>query len=183
MPYIIGTPQIINKSNNLKLSNLFIRNQYFKLFNLITDNTDIWAKFALSKETYSNTYIIRYENGCCAEPNKFNDITFFGVVKDIKNGTVCDIRRYKGSFAKACNSIPISFVEKKLKLNTIQSSIATKIFCTNSSNEAKIKVSKIQKEGINDIGSSIIIAGSNIRGGVSNIANSLNKNPDVIHYF
>lgn len=183
LPYINGIPQIINKSNKLKLNDLFIEGKYFKLFNLITDNTDTWAKFALGKETYLNTNIVRYENGYDAEPDKFNDITFFGDVKNIKDNTICYIKKYKSSFAKASNSIPISFVEKKLKLNSIQSSIATKIFCTNSSNKAKIKSAEIQKEGMNNIGASIVMAGSDIRAGASNIANALNKNPDVVRYF
>lgn len=181
MPYVYGTPQIINKSYNLKISDFFSPN-YCRIFNLITDSNIAWAQFILNIENYKGTYIPCDENGKqIIEPNDSNDIDYYGNLID-KNGKFYGLKRYGGIIVSSENSVPISFVESYLKNKNLQSSIATKIYCNNETNKTTIKSAEINKEGLVDIGEAIFIAGMNIRKGTSNIANALNRHPDVRHY-
>lgn len=212
VPYIKGTPQIINKTDNLKLTDFFILNNFFRAYNLATNLSDTWANFVAGKELYTNTIMLCDENGKLYEPNEYNDLTFYGHVKNEKDFQYKYTKKYQGEYITKSNAITVSFVEKKLEEHTISSSIATNIFCVNETNKSRIKSAEINKEGMEYIGKSIQSAGLNIgaevsniaeinkegmkymgksiqsvglniRTGVSNIANVLNPHHDDTHYF
>lgn len=183
VPYIKGVPQIINKIDNLKLKDFFISDKIFRVYNLATNLSDTWVNFISGKESYSNTYILCDEKGETFEPNEYNDLTFYGHVKNEKDFQYKYTKKYQGEYITKSNAITVSFVEKKLEEHTISSSIATKIFCVNETNKSRIKSAEINKEGMEYMGKSTQSAGRNIRAGLSNIANALNKHPDVVHYF
>lgn len=183
IPYIKGTPQIINKADNLKLNKFFILNKCFRVYNLATNLSDTWANFVSGNESYANTYILCNEKNELFEPDIYNDFSFYGRVINENDYQHKYTRQYTGEYITKSNAITIAFVEKKLKDRTISSSIATKIFCVNETNKARIKSAEINKEGMEYMGQSIEIAGLNIRTGVSNIANVLNPRPDVKFYY
>ena len=92
------------------------------------------------------------------------------------------IKKYIGEFITVENAVPISFIETYLKNKNLQSSIASKIYCTKEANKATIKGAEIQKDGSNNIALATLLAGKDARKGLSNVANALNKHPDVVHY-
>ena len=181
--YIKGTPQIINKGDNLKLNDFFISNKFFRAYNLATNLSDTWVNFISNKESYANTYMLCDENDELFEPNDFNSLTFYGCVMNKNNLQYKYTKKYPGEYINKSNAITVSFIEKKLEDYTISSSIATKIFCVNKTNKSRIKSAEINKESMKYIGESIHGAGLNIRKGLSNIANALNPHPDAIEYF
>ena len=180
--YTKGTPQIINKADNLKLNNFFVSNKYFRAFNLATNLSDTWVNFASGKESYANTFMMCDEDDNLFEPSDWNDFTFYGHVKCEKSFQYKFTHKYTGQSITKSNAITVAFVEKKLEDNSILSSIATKIFCVNETVKGQIESAKIVKEGMEFIGKSNQCAGINIRKGVSNIANALNPRPDVKFY-
>ena len=183
LPYIQGTPQLIDKTDNLKLNNFFHTNDSFTVFNISTDFSDVWSEFAAGKESYKNTSIIKSRYGFNIAPIPgYNDITYFGTVFSEENFEIVGVNKYYGSTLTHGSAIPISFVEKELKHESVLSSIATKIYCNDSYNKSRIKAAEIQKEGMNNIAKSIITASYNIRQGESNIANALNQHADVVYY-
>lgn len=182
IPYIKGTPQIINKVDNLNLNNFFILNKYFRVYNLATNLSDTWVNFASGNESYANTYMVCNEKNELFEADICNDFTFYGHVINENDRQHKYTKFYPGECITKSNAITISFVEKKLEDHTISSSIATKIFCVNETNKARIKSAEINKEGMKYMGKSIQLAGLNIRAGASNIANVLNPRPDVRFY-
>lgn len=182
VPYTKGTPQIINKADNLKLNNFFVSNTYFRAFNLATNLSDTWVNFASGKESYANTYMLCDEDNNLFEPRDWNDLTFYGHVKSEKDYEYKFTHKYTGQSITKSNAITVAFVEKKLEDNSILSSIATKIFCTDKACKSRIKSAKITKEGMEFIGKSIQDAGINIRKGASNIANAVNLRPDFYGY-
>lgn len=183
VPYIKGTPQIINKADNLKLKDFFISNKFFRVYNLATNLSDTWANFVAGKESYTGTFILCNEKGGLYEPNEYNDITFYGHVKNESDFQYKYTKKYPGEYLTKSNAVTVSFIEKKLEDYSISSSIATKIFCANETNKSRIKSAKINKEGMEHMGKAIDNAGINIRAGISNVANVLNPNSDVTQYF
>lgn len=183
VPYVRGVPQIINKIDNLKLKDFFISDKFFRVYNLATNLSDTWVNFISGKESYSNTYILCNDKGETFEPNEYNDLTFYGHVKNENDFKYRYTKKYQGEYITKSNAITVSFVEKKLEDHTILSSIVTKIFCVNETNKSRIKSAEINKEGMEYMGKSTQNAGRNIRAGLSNIANALNPDPDVVHYF
>lgn len=181
VPYTKGTPQIINKVDKLKLNNLFISNKYFRVFNLATNLSDTWVNFALGKESYANTFMLCDEDNNLFEPSDWNDLTFYGQVKCETDFKHKFIHKYTGKSITKSNAITVEFVEKKLEDNSILSSIATKIFCTDKACKSRIKSAKITKEGMECMCKSIQNAGSNIYIGLSNIANAVESRPDVVN--
>lgn len=182
VPYTLGTPQIFYKSYNLSINDLFIpRVKGIRIFNLLTNFNNVWADFLLNKASYENTNIIGDNNGKeIYEPQWDNDITFFG--KILSESGKCYIKPYFGSIGYVYNSFPIFSAEEKLQDRTISSKIANMIYCQNRAEETATEAAKINKEGMKFIGSSIVVAGLDIRKGTSNIANALNQHPDCIHY-
>ena len=151
------------------------KNKSFRTFNLSTRLSDTWCKFVANNESYEDTMIILDKYGNEGQPDYgYNDITYFGIVKSDSN-EVKYCKKYRGSYMGACNAVSISFVEKLLGMKSIQSKIATKIFCTNKTNEANIKAAEIKRDGMRVIGRSVVHAGRDIRAGLSNVANATNN--------
>ena len=182
IPYIKGMPQIINKNDNLKLKDFFIGST-FRAYNLSTNLSDTWVNFISNKESYSNTFMLCDEKGETFEPNEYNDFTYYGYVKSEKNYQYKFTKKYPGKYITKSNAITVSFIEKKLEDNTILSSIATRIFCTNETSKSRIKSAKINKEGMEYMGKSTQEAGLHIRAGLSNVANAINTPGRWVDYF
>lgn len=181
LPYIQGIPQLIDKTDNLKLNNFFHTNDSFTVFNISTDFSDVWVEFALGKESYKNTYIIKSRYGYNIAPIAgYNDITYFGTVFSEENFEIVGVNKYYGSTLTHGNVIPISFVEKELEHISILSSISNNIYCTKISNESRIEAAEIQKEGMNNISKSIVFTGCKIKTGANNIAAALNGDTFLI---
>ena len=204
MPYTYGTPQIINKSYKLNISDFFAPG-FCRVFNLTTDSSNAWAEFILGVENYKNTFIpCDSEGKQTIYPNDNNEVTYFGKLEEgyKKNHGV---KRYGGVLINTKNSVSIEFIEKYLNHKKLQSSIATKIYCTEETNKTSIKVAeinqngmnniadaitktgtniitgaKINQKGMNNIANAVTSAGINVRKGVSNIADAINRPPKVM---
>ena len=181
MPYMYGTPQIINKRYNLNLNNFFAPG-FCRVFNLITDSNIAWSEFILGIENYKNTHIPCDSKGKqIIYPSDDNDVPYFGnMIEGYKK--LHNIKKYVGELITVENSVPISFIETYLKNKNLQSSIASKIYCTKEANKATIKGAEIQKKGLTSIALATLLAGKDARKGLSNVANALNKHPDVVYY-
>lgn len=182
MPYKHGTPQILNKSHKLNISDFFAPG-FCRIFNLITDSTIAWAEFILKIEDYENTYLpcdsegeqIIYPDETC------NNVAHFGkMIEDYKK--LHRIKRYGGILVNVKDAVPILFIETYLKNKNLQSSIATKIYCTKEANKAIIKNAEIKKEGDKIKAEAIYNAGKDIRAGATNIAKVFNPFPYISYY-
>lgn len=139
--YTHGTPQIINKTNKLKIDYLFTQNN-FKVFNLITESSIVWSQFASNVENYENTFIPCDDNGEQTDyPDYWNCVSYFGKLLDNKD-KLKGIKKYSGVLVGPENSVPLSFVENYLKNKNLQSSIAANIYCNKESNKSVIKAAK-----------------------------------------
>lgn len=131
--YIKGRPQILKQTDKLKLDDFFYTNESFVVFNLLTSFSDVWAEFALSKESYENTNRIIDKDGNGWKSGN----SFYGRTRYEEDGEIVCIYEYFGSTARHDNAISISFAEKELGNESILSDIANIIYYNNSTSIQK----------------------------------------------
>ena len=166
LPYIIGTPQLFNKNDKLKIRHLFPCDESFMIFNLSTVKSTTWRDFLLGEESYKDTSF--------NENNKYACSYFGGVYS--WNGIKIQ-KKYYGVYAEAGDAVPIQFVEEKLNNKTLLTSIAHKLIC--NPNKGLHELSKNCEKGFRSLSIATAYAGSEIRQGTTNIARSLSGLPII----
>lgn len=165
----IGKPQIICKNMKTKLKDWFTLNG-FKLFNIVTDNTNAWADFINGNEKYKGTRVVLDKHGYFIYPDEYCDTQYYGNLFSYENNKPLGLHRYVPFIASSSQAVTIDYVSKYLNDQEINRNIASKIYCANSISSSIKTVGKSIKQGMDNVARSNIENAKLIGGQIEKIA-------------
>ena len=165
----IGKPQIIYKNMKTKLKDWFTLNG-FKLFNIVTDDTNAWADFINGNEKYKGTMVVLDKHGYFVYPDEYRDTQYYGNLFSYENNKPLGLHRYVPFIASSSQAVTIDYVSKYLNDQEINRNIASKIYCANSISSSIKTVGKSIKQGMDNVARSNIESAHLIGGQIEKIA-------------
>lgn len=147
---IPGTPQIITKAMNTKLSDWFT-DDGFKVFNLITNKSNTWGLFINENESYNGCDAYLSDDGIIS-PDELDESSYFGNAYRFSDYKKLGwILRYKPIIVSSGDVLTLEYISKFINSNTLSKSIIANIYCANAISKAIQHSGNQIKEGFKNI--------------------------------